>query len=131
MVSQPTPERWRPVDAVPGYEVSDLGRVRSLDRYEARGARMVRVRVGRLLRLATSDRGYRVVSLAGVPRKVHRLVAVAFLGPAPAGRPEVNHLDGNKRNNRATNLEWSDRPGNMLHAYARGLAVQKRAHRGG
>lgn len=53
-------------------------------------------------------------------RYVHRLVATAFINK-PAGTCEVNHKDGNKRNNAASNLEWTDRSTNMLHAYRNGL----------
>lgn len=54
------------------------------------------------------------------PTLVHRLVAVAFLGPIPDGQ-EVNHLDGNKANNRASNLEYVTRKGNMAHAQRIGI----------
>lgn len=54
------------------------------------------------------------------PRKVHRLVASAFI-PNPDGLPQVNHIDGDKGNNAATNLEWCDNRRNSEHAIENGL----------
>lgn len=51
---------------------------------------------------------------------LHRLVAMCFL-PKIEGRDEVNHIDGNKKNNRAENLEWCNRSENNLHAFRTGL----------
>ena len=52
--------------------------------------------------------------------KIHRLIALAYC-PNPNGHKEVNHKDGNKLNNHASNLEWVSRSENLRHAHALGL----------
>lgn len=60
---------------------------------------------------------------------VHRLIAKTFL-PNPKNLPQINHLDGNPKNNAASNLEWCDASKNQIHAYKEGLreAVQGSRH---
>jgi len=67
-----------------------------------------------------------MLSVHGVKlgRRVHRLVAEAFLGPRPPDH-EVNHIDGDKKNNRAENLEYTSPGGNKAHAVAYGLTRRK------
>jgi hypothetical protein len=73
-----------------------------------------------------TNRGYLTLKVRGeVPnvyktRSVHSLVAEAFLGPKP-DKHEVNHIDGNKQNNSAENLEWVTAARNMQHSYEIGL----------
>lgn len=102
--------------AVPGwaglYEVSDAGDVRSLDR-KVRGRRVQ----GRVLRPAPNPKGYLIVILSGLGRRVgypvHRLVAEAFLGPRPIGM-HTCHNDGDNRNNTVTNLRYDTQSANEL-----------------
>lgn len=118
-------EIWK---AIPGweglYEVSDLGRVRSLDRTVSAmtrwGKPTFRRFSGRVLRQTDNGVGYLVVHCAvGGGREtklVHRLVAEAFLDREDS-KDFVNHRDGRKHNNTVRNLEWCTRSENMQHAH--------------
>lgn len=59
--------------------------------------------------------GYVATRINGKLRKVHRLVATEYI-PNPNNLPQVNHIDGNKKNNQASNLEWVDNKTNAYHA---------------
>lgn len=119
-------ETWKPIKGYEGYyEVSDHGRVRSLERsVPARGSKNRehnRVIPGRMLMSAKNDTGYLVVVLAKEGKaksvRVHRLVAEAFVhNPNLKICVEVNHKDCNKENNKADNLEWVTRRENIDHA---------------
>lgn len=112
-------ERWRQIPGYEGfYEVSDLGRVRSLDRTTARGRRVA----GRNLSLIACASGYRQVGLHDgrqVTFHVHRLVMAAF-SPAPAAGLEVRHLNGDRADNRLANLAWGTHIDNMRDQRAHG-----------
>ncbi|HTR92641.1 MAG TPA: NUMOD4 domain-containing protein [Trebonia sp.] len=106
-------ERWKPVPGHEGaYEVSDLGRVRSLERWvtyrDGRGRRQR----GRVLKLLADGNGYLRVNMAGVTRHVHILVLEAFDQPRPAGM-EACHGPGGKTDNRLSNLRWATRSENL------------------
>ena len=95
------------------YEVNNIGEVRRIGK--GRGVKTG----GRVLKQTNHKQGYKAISLHLHNRcrtfLVHRLVGLTFLGPIPKGH-EVNHKDGNKRNNRVENLEYVTRPYNMAHA---------------
>lgn len=101
-------ESWKPIGGFETkYEVSNTGRVRRINYLKpdlAKGYERVELYDGDKLRI----------------EKVHRLVMEAFSGDCPTGK-EVNHKDGNKRNNRADNLEYVTHKENLAHAVKTGL----------
>src|SRR5687768_4153912 len=101
-------EKWRPIQGHDGYEVSDCGRIRSIDRVLAvmrRGRAVPAQYRGRVLKATPTSSGYLTIKLGGRGQYVHRLVLEAFVGTCPAGR-QAAHLDGDRRNNAAANLAW-------------------------
>lgn len=118
-------EVWKPVPGYEGlYEVSDQGRVRSLDRYvqcsgPVKGA-YVSFKKGRLLRPGPSNYGHLSVVLGrGQTRMVHDLVLRAFVGCPPA-KHECCHGNGDPSDNRLENLRWGTRSENILDAVKHG-----------
>ena len=99
-------ELWLPVAANDKYLVSNLGRVK--------GPRTI-------LTPQRQRNGYYTVQLGkGRTVSLHRIVALAFI-PNPEKLPDVNHDDGDKRNNKITNLVWCTKSDNSRHACASGL----------
>lgn len=101
-------EVWKNIEGYEGlYQVSNMGRVKSLKQNKER-----------ILKQAVTNDGYLRVGLyAGYKRKmfaVHRLVCQAF-HENPDNKPEVNHIDEDKTNNNAVNLEWCTRKENVNH----------------
>lgn len=98
-------EIWKKVRGYENYSVSTWGRVRNDVS-------------GDLIAQEKNPKGYMRVSIGSVGKrhhlKVHRLVAEAFV-PNPDGKPQVNHKDGNNRNNSFTNLEWVTDEENKAH----------------
>lgn len=119
-----TPEEWRPVVGYEGlYEVSNLGRVRSLDREVPNRWERPKPVKGRVLAGSISPQtGYRTATLtdAAGGRKpyyalIHRLVLEAFMGPCPPGM-ECCHKDLDRSNEALSNLRWDTRSANTLDA---------------
>lgn len=111
---------WKTISDFPNYQVSNTG--------------LVKGKTGRILKTFTQNKGYEVATLhneskRSAKRTVHRLVAEAFIAN-PTGLPIVNHNDGNKLNNKATNLEWCDNSYNILHARALGLNTYSKPTKG-
>lgn len=107
-------EEWRDVVGYEGlYEVSNFGRVYSLPKtWQCKGEKVIRGNEG-MIRKQVMTKGYLRVSL--VDRKgcsVHRAVAMAFI-PNPHNKPHIDHIDGNKSNNIASNLRWCTRRENL------------------
>lgn len=110
-------ERWRPVPDWPGYEVSDLGRVRSLDRVvrTSAGDKRYRGRVLRAARGTASPRAMVVLSRPGEQRShyVATLVLAAFVGPRPSGGYDACHNNGDPTDDSLGNLRWDTHAENM------------------
>lgn len=119
-----TAETWRVVDDSQDYLVSSEGRIKSRERVVIRNnGRKHHVRE-RVLKTATDKNGYNrvgiVISGKLCTRKVHRLVAQAFLARQSTDT-EVNHRNGNKSDNRVFILEWCTKQENIDHSFNCGL----------
>ena len=111
-------EIWVDIEEFKGrYQVSNLGNVRSI--IDNHGKEKCQLKVP-----YPCKKGYWYVQLfvkdAHYRDSLHRLVAKAFI-PNPDNKKTVNHIDGNKANNRVDNLEWATHSENLLHAHATGL----------
>lgn len=103
-------EEWRKIQGYEGlYEVSNLGRVRSVDRIAHRTDGIDMFRAGKMLTARKKESGYISVDLwknnKGKLAYVHRLVATAFI-ENPNNLPVIDHLNCDKADNRPENLEW-------------------------
>lgn len=118
-------EVWKAVVGYEGsYEVSNLGRVRSLDRVveSPTAARGYPKRViGRLLRPQNHSAGYLHVRICRTTRLINHLVLEAFIGPRPDGL-EACHNTGNKKDNRLSNLRWDTHVANCADCVEHGTA---------
>lgn len=105
-------ERILAVHGFPDYSVSDAGYV-------------MNTRTGRVLKSSPDNYGYITVHLCKdeqwYTKRVHRLVAETFLEQPNEESWQVNHINGNKRDNRLSNLEYVTPSENMYHAYAHGM----------
>lgn len=112
-------EIWKDINGYNGkYRVSSLGNVMSVN--------YLNTKTDRILSAKKHHTGYLIVRLSGGSRDsiksfmVHTLVANAFI-ENPLNKPCINHIDGNKENNRVDNLEWVTYKENMHHAIVNGL----------
>ena len=120
-------EQWRPVAGYEGiYEVSDHGRVRSLDRTVPHGHTGTRRAAGRVLRPVIDSGGYPFVHLGRRPQRrvrIHVLVLETFVGPRPVGLKGL-HGDDIKTNSHLSNLRWGTQSENIAEGW-----INTRRHR--
>lgn len=112
---------WRVVRGFPKYEVSNKGDIRHIE--------------GKVRLAGAIRKGYRRVCIRDETRKprnvsIHRAVAEAFV-PNPLNKPHVNHIDCNKLNNSADNLEWVTNQENHRHKMENGLNVSPKGEESG
>jgi len=112
-------EVWKDIQGYEGkYQVSSFGRVKSLPKKMGRGIGYMTDTI--VLSACTNHNGYNIVNLCEnckpVFKQVHRLVAEAFI-PNPDNKPMVNHINGDKTNNRVENLEWCTNGENQIHRH--------------
>lgn len=113
-------EIWKDVTGFEGkYQVSNTGKIRSLAYHKKNG----RIKE---LKPFSDKGGYMRVKFCKDGKettvKVHRIVALEFI-PNPQNKREVNHIDGNPKNNMVENLEWATPSENMTHAAKYGRVV--------
>ena len=117
-------EIWKDIKGYEGlYQVSNLGRVKSLDMilpYKRHNKETTRIRKGKILSPANMKNGYLRVEMSNKTKHrlnlVHRLVAIAFI-PNPNNYKEINHINCDKQDNSAENLEWCSSSYNKIHAF--------------
>ena len=115
-------EIWKDIKKFEGlYQVSNLGNVRSLKRNIILKPSIASYR-------KTKNDGYYIVNLKSKPYYIHRLVAEAFISNSE-NKLQVNHIDGNKKNNCVDNLEWVTPSENLRHAWNNNLIVVTKKQR--
>ena len=105
-------EHWKSIPGHSGYYASNLGRIKSTDRYVKGPYGSKSFRSGKILKETLHSGGvYYIVNLNKIPRYVHVLIMAAFVGPKP-DKMDVAHLDGDASNNNLSNLKYMSRSDN-------------------
>lgn len=118
-------EEWKDIKGYEGiYKVSNLGRVKSLKAWHGNKYKSIYVDIDKIIKPMKEKSGYLKVVLHDKNKKqnkrIHRLVAEAFI-ENPYNYKCINHIDGNKTNNKANNLEWCTQKYNVIDAVEKDL----------
>ena len=114
-------EIWKDIEGYEKiYQVSNLGRVRSLDRITTASDGKDYRRKGMLLKLSDSKNNGVTVNILGKTTPVHQLVCRAFIGDRPKGF-DICHMNGNPKDNRLSNLRYDTRSQNQIDMYRQGM----------
>ena len=122
-------EIWKDIKGYEGlYQVSNLGRIKSLSKFvnnNPKSSKFGYYTKERILKTSKSNNGYLIVHLFKNSKQytiyIHRLVAITFI-PNSNNLLQVDHIDGNKQNNRIDNLEWVTPKENINRAWRKGLS---------
>ena len=120
---------WKEIKGYEGkYIISNYGEIISLPRYKKNNSKMQYVEPKQICQTINKHNGYVYVQLWNDAKykniRLHKLVAENFLIKSE-GKTQINHIDGNKQNNKADNLEWCTASENIIHAYRTGLFSNK------
>lgn len=120
-------EIWKTIPSYEGYyQVSNKGRVRSIDR-KAKNRSGFRLVKSKIIKPTNNGTGYLIVGLSKESKRcnflIHRLVALCFIDK-PVDKNIINHINGIKTDNRVSNLEWCNQMENIRHSIENGLINQ-------
>lgn len=126
-------EIWKDIPNYEGlYQASNLGKIKSLTRIVNRRGNTTRTVFEKILITMSDGKGYRLVNLnkLGVTKMytIHRLILSTFVKNIE-NKPQVNHINGIKNDNRLVNLEWVTISENGFHAYKNGLQISAKGEK--